>query len=326
MKPTSLERMFFTLPAQEGHTSRIPSRQSLEGMTFNHAYDAMRLSAAERAEHGDPEGALNLLDLPALDELTDAPLDILEAARLQIATALLIEADQLARARETAATLLSWLASEKKRKDEPFLQLLAALLYDIAFLHTLRQEFRQAERELDKALKLFERLAKSNPERYGSAHIMAQTAATSTYRSRLKQVNTLAHHQAATSTYLQMVNSGIEDATARLVDSLYTEGQTLVQMGRHREAVQFFSRALKFQTRLNPNFDLRQLEMSIDLGEALLNVAATRDKGIHLLNTMLHKATKLNADEQHRRIVDILLNAKTRKQEILGLWHKIFPR
>lgn len=326
MKATSLERMFLTVAADNGRTSRIPARTTLSGMTFNHAYDSMRMAAAERAERGDVEGALKLLDLPGLDAMADAPLDILEAARLQIATALYIEADRLDLARETAAGLLSWLATEKKRKDEPFIQLLGALLYDIAFLHTLRLEYRQAERELDKALKLFERLAKINPERYGSAHIMAQTAATSTYRSRLKQVNTLAHHQVATSTYLQMVNSGIVDATARLVDSLYTEGLTLARMGRHREAVQYFSRALKFQTRLNPTFDLRQLEMSIDLGEALLNVAATREKGIHLLNTMLHKASKINADDQHRRIVDILLNAKTRKQEILELWHKIFPR
>lgn len=41
---------------------------------------------------------------------------------------------------------------------------------------------------------------------------------------------------------------------------------------------------------------------------------------------MLHKATRLGADEQHRRIVGILLNANTRRLDILGLWHKLFPR
>ena len=123
-----------------------------------------------------------------------------------------------------------------------------------------------------------------------------------------------------------MVNSGIEDATSRLVESLYTEGRTLAQMGRHREAVQYLTRALKYLTKINPIFDLRQLTMSIDLGEALLNVPASRDKGIHLLNTMLHKATKINAGEEHRRIVDILLNAKSRRLDILGIWHKVFPK
>ena len=52
----------------------------------------------------------------------------------------------------------------------------------------------------------------------------------------------------------------------------------------------------------------------------------SRDKGIHLLNTMLHKAIKINAEDEHRRIVDILLNAKNQKLDILGFWHKIFPR
>ena len=66
--------------------------------------------------------------------------------------------------------------------------------------------------------------------------------------------------------------------------------------------------------------------MSIDLGESLLNVKATRDKGIHLLNTLLHKATKLGAETEHRRIVDILFNAKSRKLDILGIWHKVFPK
>ena len=47
---------------------------------------------------------------------------------------------------------------------------------------------------------------------------------------------------------------------------------------------------------------------------------------MHLLNTMLHKATKLNADEQHRRIVEILYNAKHGSTDILSFWHKLFPR
>ena len=58
----------------------------------------------------------------------------------------------------------------------------------------------------------------------------------------------------------------------------------------------------------------------------MLQIPAMRDKGVHLLNTMLHKATKINAGEEHRRIVDILVNAKSRSLDILSLWHKVFPR
>lgn len=196
----------------------------------------------------------------------------------------------------------------------------------MALLHSSRGEYKQAERELEKALKVFERLARINPDRYGPAHILAQTAASSIYRSRLRQANLLAHYQVATTTYLEQVNAGIEDATVHLIESLHTEGRTLAQMGRHREAIQYLSRALKYHTRIAPEMDLAQLAMSIDLGESLLNVKATRDKGIHLLNTLLHKATKLGAETEHRRIVDILFNAKSRKLDILGIWHKVFPK
>ncbi len=41
---------------------------------------------------------------------------------------------------------------------------------------------------------------------------------------------------------------------------------------------------------------------------------------------MLHKATKINATDEHRRIVDILYNAKSSSLDILGLWHKVFPK
>ena len=43
--------------------------------------------------------------------------------------------------------------------------------YDIAFLHTRRKEYKQAEREPSKALKIYERLAKTNPERYATPHV-----------------------------------------------------------------------------------------------------------------------------------------------------------
>lgn len=307
-------------------------RHAIGDVPFLTAYDYFRRMALDMIERGEIRQAIatiretdELLTRSGQDVEEGNLLDI-HAALMQILTALLIEDDNLDEAKVTAAATLNLLAQEPKRKDEPFLLVLASLLYDVAFLHAQSNEFKQAERELEKSLRIFERLAKVNPERYGPAHIMALNASTSVYRSRVKQANLLAHYQVATSTYLQMVNSGIENSMQKLIESLHTEGQTLADMGRHREAVQYFTRALKYLTRLNPEFDLLQLRMSIDLGEALLNVKATRDKGVHLLNTMLHKATKINATDEHRRIVDILLNAKSRRLDILDIWHKVFPR
>lgn len=338
MKAISLEPLFITptsdIEALRAVARRNPSmaelRHTLADVPFNTAFDFFRAMAIDRIERGEIDKAITLIqetDALLMRSGTDEGKQLdMHAALMQVLTALQIEKDDFSEAVVNAASTLTLLAQEPKRKDEPFLAVLGSLLYDIAYLHAQRSEFKQAERELEKSLKIFERLAKSRPDRYGSAVIMAQNASTSIYRSRVKQVNLLAHYQVATSTYLQMVNSGIADSIERLVESLHTEGKTLAQMGRHREAVQYFTRALKYLTKYNPAFDRRQLEMSINLGESLLNVPASRDKGIHLLNTMLHKATKINATEEHRHIVDILLNAKSRRLDILGLWHKVFPK
>ncbi len=341
MKPLSIEPQFIADVAGDelkAHHRRLKNAADtaklLRTLPFNTAYDLMRLALRTRIEKNDIEAAIDLataIDAIIVPEDADptelAPVDRdLHAMLLQLVTTLQVEADRADDALVTAARLLTLLAAEPKRKDEPFLQTLGALLYDIAYVHNSRGQYKQAERELEKSMKVFERLAKNAPERYASAHILAQNASTQVYRSRVKQVNMLAHNQVATSTYLDMMNEGIEGAADRLIESLASEGRTLAQMGRYREAVQYFSRALKYLTKIEPEMTDRQLELSVDLGEALLNVKVSREKGVHLLNTMLHKATKLGNDAQHRRIVDILLNAKSRRLDILGIWHKVFPK
>ena len=244
----------------------------------------------------------------------------------QTLIALYIESGQIDAAMKDAAEALTMLAQNARRKDEDFQILLALILYDLAQIHCAKKEYKQAEREISKAMKLLEKLTKTNPVRYGAALTLALNASTSIYRSRIDQANLLAHYQAATSTYLAEVNSGIKDATIRLVSSLQNEGNTLSQMNRHREAIHFYTRALKYVTDIESDFSLQQLQLSIDLGKALIQTTRNRDKGVHLLNTMLHKATKLNANDQHRQIVDILLNANNNRLDILGFWHKMFPK
>jgi len=338
MKPISLESVFSqpttdtsTLRALLKRTKAMAEIRHAVGETeFNTAYDFFRTSAAEMVERGDIDRAITTLN--EIDTLItrngdeEGHLLNIHSALMQILTALYIEKGDKEQAMATAAATLNLLAQEPKRKDEPFLSVLGALLYDIAYLHGERKEYKQAERELEKSLKIFERLAKTDPERYASAHVMALNAATAVYRNRVKQAELLAHYQAATSTYLHLIATGVEDAASRLVESLTSEGDTLTQMGRHREAIQYYTRALKYLTKMEADFSLQQLHLSISLGESMLKIAAMRDKGIHLLNTMLHKATKINASQDHRRIVDILVNAKSRSLDILGLWHKVFPK
>lgn len=338
MKQTSLEPVFYQPTADNSGLRSLlrrakamaEIRHAIGGEDFNTTYDFFRSTAMEMVERGEIDRAIatiNEIDgLIARSGDQEGHLLNVHAALMQILAALYIEKGDNEQAMDAAATTLNLLAQEPKRKDEPFLSVLGSLLYDVAQIHGERKEYKQAERELEKSLKIFERLAKGAPERYASAHLMALNAATAVYRNRVKQAELLAHYQVATSTYIQMMDSGIEGAAARLVESLTSEGDTLAQMGRHREAIQYYTRALKYLTKMETEFSLQQLRLSISLGESMLNIAAMRDKGVHLLNTMLHKSTKINALEEHRRIVDSLVNAKSRKLDILGLWHKVFPK
>lgn len=315
------------LESRQAATSEL--RHATGDVTFNTAYDFFRTVACEMCAAGSFDDAVARITeidgLLARHEESGMVLDT-HTALMQVLAAVQLNAGNLDEAMKAAARALNLLSQSPKRKDEPFLSVLGALLFDLSQIHFARGEFKQAEREIEKSIKIFERLTKVSPERYGQALVRAVNTATGIYRSREKQTELLARCHETTTECLRQVNAGIEDAVSDLVDSMAEEGQTLLKMGRSREALQYFSRAMKYLTRIEPDFTIRQLNMSIALGEALLASSKTREKGIHLLNTMLHKATKLHAAEIHRQIVDILVNAQSRQLDILGIWHKFFPR
>lgn len=334
---TSLDKVFIAVDNQQSlrvleayreGRGLFALRHELAQASLSTIIDTLRLVAQTMVEDdgiSKVTAQMHWLDTLFSRKNSDNVADVLVAIK-QVYVALLVEDEKIDMAMNVAAEALTLLAQNARRKDEDFMSLLAMLLYDLAQIHCAKKEYKQAEREIAKSMKLLERLSKIKPQRYGSAHIMALNASTLIYRSRVDQANLLAHYQVATSTYLAEVNSGILDATTRLITSLENEGNTLSQMNRYREAIHFYTRALKYLTRIEPEFSLQQLQLSIALGEALIQAKSSRDKGVHLLNTMLHKATKLNATVEHRRIVEILLNARNSRLDILGLWHKMFPK
>lgn len=338
MTESSLEPIFLAVTADtsalakltQGDINMTGLRHAVEELPFNTVYDFMRSTARQLSDSGRADEAIDRIiefDTAATRRGQEMGklLDI-HAAMMQTITALYIAAGRIDDALASAASTLTLLAQEPRRKDEPFLSVLASLLYDISLIHNANGQYRQAEREIEKSMKIFERLAKTNPDRYGPAHMLALNASTQVFRSREKQTRMLSEYHEATETYLRQLGEGIEDAGMRLVEALAAEGVTLVKMCRHREAVQYFTRALKYLTKIDPSFTRLHLQLSVNLGEALLYVKGSREKGIHLLNTMLYKASKIAADDEHRRIVDILFNAKNNSLDIFGFWHKIFPR
>lgn len=341
MTPSSLDTLFIpakndasALRSRPGKRPQTPEDiiKALLKEPFDTAYDLLRLTAREALQRGEASKAVTLLGeieiaITAMDDSDRGQLLDLRAALMQVITALYVaQGDYDQGAASAAATTLQLLAQEPRRKDIPFMEILATLLYDLAYLHSERGEYKQAERDMEKAVRLFERLAKYDADRYAAAVMTALSAATDVYRNRVKQAELLAHYQAATSTYMEMLSAGMTEAADRLADSLSSEGDTLARMGRHREAVQYYTRALKTLQKTEADFTVRQLRLSIAMGRSMLAISAMKDKGIHLLNTMLHKALKVGAQEEHQLIGDILAKAKTAKLDILGLWHKVFPK
>lgn len=309
---------FITLPP---HSQRDTDDHLLS------AYASLRNSASESLKNQADALAVadKLLATAQATDMAEENAILRKAAPMQIAVAALIEAGDYDKALDTAADTLTILSQEARRKDEEFLLILGCLLHDLAFIHNMRKEYKAAERTLTKSIKIFERLAKLDTERYGSGHINTLNASTSVYRSRIKQVNLLAHYQVATTTYLNMVNSGIKNAMDRLINSLQDEGLTLMQLGKYKDAIRYFSRAIKYLTKLQPDFSRRHMDLSVMLGEALLHNTATRQKGVHLLNTLLQKAIK-NGDDNTAEKINGLLEKQSGRLDIIGMWHKIFPR
>lgn len=304
-------------------------RDAIAKVDFRTAYDFFRAVAQRLTTEGDADRAVSRIagidSILGEPEQSGEPTDM-HLALMQVMTSIHAGCHNYDQATDIAAKALGLMAQSPKRKDEPFLSVLASLLYDIARIHYARSEFRQAERDIEKSVRIFERLVKVSPQSYESARITAVNAATIITRSRQKQIEMLAAFHETVNDSLRQVNAGADEALSGLIDSLVKEGETLVKMGRHREGIQYYSRALRYLTRIEPEFTPRQLELSVALGQTLLLSPQTREKGIHLLNTMLHKATRLRLPDEHRRIVDILVNARERTLDILGIWHKLFPR
>ena len=127
---------------------------------------------------------------------------------------------------EHAVRMLANLDVERTQED--YMAIVAAVIYNLARVHHIVGENVKAEKELLKAQKLLEKLAKKNKTRFGASIVNAIEASTTIFNSRLKQMNVLAHYQVATDLYLDKAHKGVTQAIYDLVDSLQKEGDCVI--------------------------------------------------------------------------------------------------
>ena len=241
--------------------------------------------------------------------------------------ALLIDGGNPSLSLGAAENALLVLSSHQGKKTEDFNAIVASLLYNLALAHHDMGDNSRAAKELTKAQQILERLSKRNDARFSAMLLMAVEASTEVIKSKTKQMNVLAHYQSASELYISELNSGDTNATRtamnNLIDTLGKEGDIMLEMGNGRNAVKYYTKALRYQKKLGEKMGLRDLQLSIGLAKALMRLINRRAAAEQLLRSLLPLAQRLDATAQITEIQD-LLNNKNKNVNIMTLLKSIF--
>lgn len=241
--------------------------------------------------------------------------------------ALLIDSGNPSLSLGAAENALLVLSNHLGKKNEDFNAIVVALLYNLALAHHDMGDNSRAAKELTKAQQLLERLAKRNEARFSAMLLMAVEASTEVIKSKTKQMNVLAHYQSASELYMSELGQGDANATriamSNLVDTLGKEGDIMLEMGNSRNAVKYYTKALRYQKKLGEKMGMRELTLSIGLARALMRLINRRAAAEQLLRSLLPLAQRLDATAQIHDIQD-LLNNKNKNVNIMTLLKSIF--
>ena len=241
--------------------------------------------------------------------------------------ALLIDGGNSSLSLGAAENALLVLSTHQGKKTEDFHAIVASLLYCLAVAHHDMGDNSRAAKELTKAQQLLERLTKRNESRFSAMLLMAVEASTDVIKSKTKQMNVLAHYQSASELYMKELNSGdaneTRQALSNLVDTLGKEGDIMLEMGNGRNAVKYYTKALRYQKKLGEKMGQRELALSIGLAKALLRLINRRAAAEQLLRSLLPLAQRLEATAEVHEIQD-LLNNKNKNVNIMTLLKSIF--
>ncbi len=241
--------------------------------------------------------------------------------------ALLIDSGNPSLSLGAAENALLVLSGHTGKKTEDFNAIVASLLFNLALAHHDMGDNSRAAKELTKAQQILERLAKRNEARFSALLLMAVEASTEVIKSKTKQMNVLAHYQSASELYMSELNSGDANATrtamSNLVDTLGKEGDIMLEMGNGRNAVKYYTKALRYQKKLGEKMGHRELQLSIGLAKALMRLINRRAAAEQLLRSLLPLAQRLDATAEAHEIQD-LLNNKNKNVNIMTLLKSIF--
>ncbi len=222
------------------------------------------------------------------------------ATRLEISR--LLEEEKYMEAMERTISALQRLKDFEDHDNEEFKALLVALIFDLAEIHFELKDYKRSEKELDALFKVLDPLLAKNPDRFGRLHILAMELSTRILRSKKKTIDMLARQQLNADALMEKVNSGIISATEKLVDSLCTVGRLLAASGDYREAMKFFSEAIRISKKRSGRVNKKEIKMTIEMAEIMIRVKSMRPRAERLLDAVLPHAISLAEAELEQQI------------------------
>lgn len=282
--------------------------------------ETARLALIEEVEKGNIAEAESLFESTVLPK-PEAAETLVHASCFQIGAWIAVALQQYEKAGERIVGSLQLLAACDNKKNTEVTAMTAALLYDYAVLCHNNRRKTKAEKALGKASAIYNRLQKSQSERFVEAAAYTAAATTEIYRSKIKMINTLAHHQAATEYYTDAVKSGAAEAMNSLINSISKEAETMFEMEHYRTAVRLYTKAVRYQQKLSPKFGIKELRLSLQLAEALLYLPMRKETGIRLLETLQASAKKLKAEKELEKI-NAYLNGQLKAESSITAFFK----
>lgn len=192
-----------------------------------------------------------------------------------------------------------------------FKLLFVALLFDLAEIHYCLKNYKQSEKEVEVLFKVLDNLVKSDEERFASYHILAMELSTRIIRSCKKSLDLLVKQQMTTGSLYEKVNSGVSAATDKLVDSLCITARLLASTGDIREALKFYSEAIRYSKKRSGRVTLKEVRMSVDMAEVMMRLKSMYPRARRLLEAVLPHARTMGAEREEQDIRALL--------EVIGL-------
>ncbi len=225
------------------------------------------------------------------------------ATRLEISR--LLEEEKYMEALERTISALQRLKDFPDHENEEFKAILVALIFDLAEIHFELKDYKRSEKELDALFKVLDPLLAKNPERFGRLHILAMELSTRIIRSKKKTIDMLARQQLHADALTEKVNAGIISATERLVDSLCNVGRLLASSGDYREAMKFFSEAIRISKKRTGKVNKKEIKMTVEMAEVMIRVKSMRPRAERLLDAVLPHAIALGETELEQEILTL---------------------